>query len=368
MVCGSVTYPVLSEGEFEMSENRVGARPKHTGFTLIELLVVIAIIAVLIALLLPAVQQAREAARRTQCKSNLKQLGLAMHNYLEVNSVFPYGFRFNSGKTHQGDTWMQRILPFIDQAPRYSAYEANTVTIVGYASSCGAGLTPPTSGYFNVGNGFTETYIPALGCPSDTSQKSTDYVKNCASGANNYMGNYVAAAGVTPGAGADVGANIPSPAVYPNIGASAGDNGGAFICADIPGVNGSFSTRDIRDGTSNTAFLSETVLRPGGLGQGGAYWSSGGYGGYGYAGNYVPNTNVYDRNWVCGLAASSAPKGAPCLSFSSTTAHNSARSYHSGGVTLCLADGSVRFINDAIDLVTWQALNKRADGMVIGEY
>jgi len=86
---------------------------RQRGFTLIELLVVIAIIAVLVALLLPAVQQAREAARRSSCKNNLKQLGLAMHNYHDVFTIFPYGHQ-TEGVTHRRDNWFQRILPYID--------------------------------------------------------------------------------------------------------------------------------------------------------------------------------------------------------------------------------------------------------------
>src|SRR5687767_15656460 len=107
------------------------------GFTLIELLVVIAIIAILIALLLPAVQQAREAARRTQCKNNLKQLGLALHNYLDVHGRFPIGQQFRgtwdgtndsagaAGNGGTGFAWGSYVLPFIDQAPLYNQFDFN---------------------------------------------------------------------------------------------------------------------------------------------------------------------------------------------------------------------------------------------------
>ena len=106
-------------------------KSRFRGFTLIELLVVIAIIAVLIALLLPAVQQAREAARRTQCKNNLKQLGLACHNYLDNYKQFPQnydgrGFLENSGQGWQGGTgcfgWLVMSLPYLDQAPLYNQF------------------------------------------------------------------------------------------------------------------------------------------------------------------------------------------------------------------------------------------------------
>src|SRR5690242_14988078 len=110
-------------------------KARHVGFTLIELLVVIAIIAILIALLLPAVQQAREAARRTQCKNNLKQLGLAMHNYLDVARQFPmgYGAQFTGTAATVQDgnwAWGSFLLPYIDQAPLYSKLNVGNFTVL----------------------------------------------------------------------------------------------------------------------------------------------------------------------------------------------------------------------------------------------
>ena len=104
------------------SRHRFQQSHQHRGFTLIELLVVIAIIAILIALLLPAVQQAREAARRTQCRNNLKQIGLALHNYEALHGVFPPGVLGNNGNAAAGQklhTWMAQTLPFLDQGPMH---------------------------------------------------------------------------------------------------------------------------------------------------------------------------------------------------------------------------------------------------------
>src|SRR5947207_281778 len=98
---------------------------RRLGFTLIELLVVIAIIAVLVALLLPAVQQAREAARRSQCKNNLKQIGLALHNYLDAYTKFPIGSA-NTQPGGWGSPLWVAILPYIDEAPRYNKWDFNT--------------------------------------------------------------------------------------------------------------------------------------------------------------------------------------------------------------------------------------------------
>lgn len=104
---------------------------RRTGFTLIELLVVIAIIAVLIALLLPAVQQAREAARRTQCRNNLKQLGLALHNYHDQHNVFPTGSAGSyttGGTVDRRSSWALSLLPFVDQANFYNKFNLNQIS------------------------------------------------------------------------------------------------------------------------------------------------------------------------------------------------------------------------------------------------
>ncbi len=129
-------------------------RRKSRGFTLIELLVVIAIIAILIALLLPAVQQAREAARRSQCKNNMKQIGLAMHNYHEVNNGFPVG-----NYSCCWGTWIVGILPYIDQAPLYKNYNFNNKY----------GVPTDNARYGHTTNkDVTTKRLTVLTCPSDT--------------------------------------------------------------------------------------------------------------------------------------------------------------------------------------------------------
>src|SRR5690606_21913647 len=137
-------------------------RPARRAFTLIELLVVIAIIAILIALLLPAVQQAREAARRSQCQNTLKQIGLALHNYHDTNSTFPIGAQTPQYKPN----WRAAILPFLDQAPVYNKLDFRALQSKGFmAGSANSGVYP---GY-DVENGvLNNLFISVYKCPSST--------------------------------------------------------------------------------------------------------------------------------------------------------------------------------------------------------
>ena len=116
------------------------SRPKKSAFTLIELLVVIAIIAILIALLLPAVQQAREAARRSQCKNNLKQFGLALHNYHDTFSMFPIGGTGDRDYRPRV-SWQVRVLPFLDQAPLYNQIDMAGTTAIAVDQTLADGRT-----------------------------------------------------------------------------------------------------------------------------------------------------------------------------------------------------------------------------------
>ena len=292
---------------------------RRRGFTLIELLVVIAIIAVLIALLLPAVQQSREAARRTQCKNNLKQIGLAMHNYNADTSRLPIGvMRQGVGTTGlaitvSGYTWYRRILPYIDQAVIYNQYNENA----NYYSA-------------NPNRACSQTPIPMLRCPSDFPVAFFNNIPQY---------NYLVNVGNT-----NVGKNTPvNGAVY---------SAGPFDFSST--TTGTCSTfAQITDGSSNTMMMGE--VRVGatspdyrGLVQYAMFATM--------TGNLPPNTPIAD------LTQSGDCVSSPDLlrAAGSTTNYNyqiSMRSRHVGGAHALLCDGSVRFFSNNIDLNTIRAIS-----------
>ncbi|MCA9046851.1 MAG: DUF1559 domain-containing protein, partial [Planctomycetaceae bacterium] len=198
---------------------------RHRGFTLIELLVVIAIIAVLIALLLPAVQQAREAARRSQCKNNLKQIGLALHNYHDTFTVFPPGYitrninntAMATMESGPGFAWGTMILPYIDQAPLYNHFDFNE----------------DATDHHNAEHG--SEFLPVFACPSDP--QPNKFTVTDGGGTTYELGsaNYVGIFGYG--------------SVTMNAGQPQGD--GLFYRNSRKGM------RDVTDGTSNTIMVGE---------------------------------------------------------------------------------------------------------------
>ncbi|WP_339730432.1 DUF1559 domain-containing protein, partial [uncultured Gimesia sp.] len=202
---------------------------RRSGFTLIELLVVISIIAILIALLLPAVQQAREAARRSTCKNNLKQIGLAMHNYNDAHSTFPPGGLGNDLWSTEDFAsnrigWPQMILPFLDQAPLYNQISPYINT------TNSGGKLMPWKGWPG-----TTSPLPMLMCPSDPGSGKVALYPGLG-----FQGNYLACAGSTTftADAAHVGQNL---------------NGMFYQISRT-------RMRDITDGSSNTLMVSETNL------------------------------------------------------------------------------------------------------------
>jgi len=321
------------------------------GFTLIELLVVIAIIAVLIALLLPAVQQAREAARRSQCKNNLKQIALALHNYHDTFGLFPYGGRGEGASTiHSRDSWFQRVLPYVDQAPMYQRLESDTTI---YFWQAAAGSEMRTIG---------ETVVSAFVCPSDPDQTNN---RGGASTSWAFQGNYAGNGGVgtytiTSSGMIDVSVRSVITPLYSTSG--------------IFSISSSTRMSNIVDGTSNTLLVGEGIVRPGTgtWGNLGGYWGGATHGAVTFTAAEVPNTSVPDSLYSCKTPNTpSAPNGAPCsgsTSNSSPNRYNFLRSYHTGGVQVALCDGSVKFVSNNIDLQTWRKAGIAADGQVMGEF
>jgi len=343
---------------------------RDSGFTLIELLVVIAIIAVLIALLLPAVQAAREAARRSQCINNLKQIGLAIHNYHQAIDSLPPG--------HFGTGWndwnaMTMLLPYMEQGTLY-----NTINFANVGDAADPVYKPNTTAF--------RTKINGLLCPSDPDRLTNVF------GHSNYYGN----SGNTPESIFDNKSHGASNGLFASVNHENGK----------PNAN-AVSFRDITDGLSQTAAFSERVkginsgfngfdaVRPtsaemsvnidatagangvfndaipnvyfaacraaspylptsnfntSGAISAGEYWWDGHF----ETGNY--NHIMTPNTWSCDDAANDwvNDSGASTVS-----------SHHAGGINSCFADGSVRFIKDSVAATVWWALGSRSGGEVI---
>jgi prepilin-type N-terminal cleavage/methylation domain-containing protein/prepilin-type processing-associated H-X9-DG protein len=351
---------------------------ERRGFTLIELLVVIAIIAVLIALLLPAVQAAREAARRAQCVNNLKQIGLALHNYHSANNALPWG---------DGPWWIEwsahtLLLPYIEQGPIYNALNFSDMQTLGQTAMPNDNPACTTAEYRSI-SGFL--------CPSDQDRLTSP------DGHNNYMAN----SGSAPNSCYYGNSNpaVPSwnqpnagPFIYSSNGVDTGTAHGG------PSINFAMIT----DGTSNTAAFSERVKAIGNnLGNTTAPFDTGmptaslgtppavsttvenqsqpyyqvcqqnppkPVGSNQDAANFNDD-NISGSTWVTGQPANTRyvhvmpPNTWSCRS-GLQIAHV-ASSHHPGGVNVLFCDGSVKFIKATIGLQTWWALGTRSGGEIV---
>jgi prepilin-type N-terminal cleavage/methylation domain-containing protein len=315
-----------------MHPTRFVPRPSWGAFTLIELLVVIAIIGVLIALLLPAVQKVREAANRTKCQNNLKQLGLGLHHYHSVHERFPLGnsnpMGYDPGSEPDRRNWaVTYLLPYIEQQALHDGVETYLANGAPYIVYCP----------------LHATVMPIFMCPADPANPKTLTGGQGSTNQQGFHGNYAACAGST--------------AFNP----ASGDDGGT----DLDGLFYAFSkTRfsDILDGTSNTLMLSELIISPdiNNHDVRGRLFNPAKQGGVLFSTLYPPNTAVADRLQWC----QSIPP-APCLS-TWAGINLSARSYHLGGVNGVFADGSGRFMANQVAPPTWTALGTRAGGEPIG--
>jgi prepilin-type N-terminal cleavage/methylation domain-containing protein len=335
----------------------------RTGFTLIELLVVIAIIAVLIALLLPAVQQAREAARRTQCKNQLKQLGVALHNYHDTVSRFPYA---TAGQPQQltAHTWNELILPYLEQSALYNqinfnVHNGNNVT-VGASGLTNYALLNNKHYPFQAcpSNPYSGGVSPIGGGPFDIGTVASDPTGSPCLGISATPMSYVPCIG---GSGDAFGGNAPfsdcpsanSYCSLPNTTSqsdSPGQTAGIFNNGLV-----SLSFRDIIDGSSNTIMLAE---RRGELSV---------HGGMFGAQVHILTTGMKINSPNLNLTSANGTPGGP-LNLPAYRVNMGASSYHTGGAHFLLGDGSVRFISNNISFVTYNNLGNRADGQVIGDF
>jgi prepilin-type N-terminal cleavage/methylation domain-containing protein/prepilin-type processing-associated H-X9-DG protein len=372
------------------------------GFTLIELLVVIAIIAVLISLLLPAVQSAREAARRAQCVNNMKQIGLAVHNYVSTNEAIPPSAIASTTQNYQDQGVLCRILPFLEQSGDYNSINFN-YGVRGVWITGGAWNAPPMdesvwAGDWGRSNATANiTYVQAFLCPSDAEN----------GGNNQFFIN---------------GQNrlICTTSYYWNVGTARFFNGGMVNGPSYsPGVldneilnGGQCAGKTIKiasftDGTSNTAIMSESLqsaegqeMQSRGLrmvySQPGPLWKN--FATAGTPGNppdwlaaqYCQNTALADQYWWKGEFALSGghniyshtqtPNRKSCYwanvnQFPGTSSDQdfagatqtmvAASSTHPGGVNVLFMDGSVRFVKNSVNFAAWYAIATVAGGEVV---
>jgi prepilin-type N-terminal cleavage/methylation domain-containing protein/prepilin-type processing-associated H-X9-DG protein len=355
-------------------------RESSRGFTLIELLVVIAIIAVLIALLLPAVQAAREAARRAQCVNNLKQMGLALHNYQSSTNSFPLGaslqpYNGNTATTFWSD-WSAhaQLLPYIEGGAIYSA--CNFSVAPEWANNYG----------YRANSTATNSKVNTFACPSDPNANQQQSTGAGLGSNNSYMGS----TGTT---------TIGYPEATPNA-------NNAHISTGIFAYQKSYSMSDVTDGTSNTVAFAEMIAddqvggfeKKPGKGTGGAgnltavYFTDVNLAGLAAVRADIAACNAKWQSdgggregggyrWSCGAmgytmfntvippnGGGTIPWGAcrnNCCPQSRHADYVNASSFHPGGVNVCFTDGSVRFIKNTIAMNIWWAVGTRGNGEVV---
>lgn len=353
-------------------------RRRHA-FTLIELLVVIAIIALLIGLLLPGIQKAREAANRARCANNMHQIGVAVHNYNTANGHLPPGMvstnpvASTDPKAHDWQ-WgtLVYLTPYLEQTNVYNSMDLKLP------------FYPPTSSSPIYNGVAANTLCPTFLCPSDFSKSvssSSRLPGDQTYGPVNYCFNGGSGTVMSPQG------NLAEPF----------NADGVFYASVQPGFTDAVRLEDITDGTSTTAFMSESTLGTGGESQTTApadpqryyltFFTTTGFGDAMCAGTPLSYNGSNHRgfSWTKGEHRCTAynhyyppnhtlPDCIMSLSdtdparYATSVGFRAARSVHGGGVNLMLGDGSVRFVKDNIPLATWRALSTRAGKEIIGKY
>lgn len=329
------------------------------GFTLIELIVVVGIIAILMALLLPAVQFVRESARRAQCQNNLKQLGLAFHNYVDAHRRLPLGTVCGpegcrsagdnkcrgcggSGRWADDNGWFPLLLPYIEQAHLHAQIDFDVALVAPAPYSIPSSADP----YY--GNWLARTTpIPLFGCPSDGLKRNeweTPWAR--------HLANYVVNFGST------------------DFGQRKSLDGARFEGAPF-GVRRGDRLAEIIDGTSNTLLMAE-VIAPVGQEWTGYYADITIAAGGAFMTHYGPNTSECER--LTRICFADGSNGIPCCRLIGSSYIEvedmvmSSRSHHSGGVNVLMADGSCRFVSESIALPLWRAIGSSKGKEAVAEF
>jgi prepilin-type N-terminal cleavage/methylation domain-containing protein len=303
-------------------------------FTLVELLVVIAIIGVLVSLLLPAVQGAREAARRSSCSNNLRQIALAMHNHHDAHLKLPPGSQGNPSWGRDSWSWYCFTLPYLEQTAMYEQID----------------FTQRFNGAATRGGVARKEHLKPMLCPSDTKKIQEQGIANWQNSLHNYVGCYGSS-------------NFNSGLAPWNV----VDGYAGFAGMFVPERSANF--KDCTDGLSNTAFLGE-IITP----EQENIWSSLGRTqvsmGAGYTTFLTPNASANDRTNRCHTQLAGA-LGAKCTQHADWDWGANVvalRSQHPGGAMMALTDASVRFVPNTIDVNTWRTVGGRDDGQVAANW
>jgi prepilin-type N-terminal cleavage/methylation domain-containing protein/prepilin-type processing-associated H-X9-DG protein len=331
-------------------------RSRKFGFTLIELLVVIAIIATLVALLLPAVQQAREAARRTQCKNNLKQYGLALQNYHDTYGMFPYSGAEPQWWSANMLSWQWRVLPFMDQAPLYNMVNSEAPAAYSVVLADGTKLTDHS--------------VPYGRCPSDDSKKRSVGDTWDLWGGDAYLGSYTGSSGAYFIESID-----PTCTPYVSVIGFQGhwepisNMGSTRLLGFMDREHGWRANQDrlttiarITDGTSNTIAVGEIRANCHDHLAGGIF--------------YANSLNASHASTVCAINDFTSCEDQQQIRWPKCAGYYKHewniswgfKSRHAGGAQFVFADGSVHFLGESINMATYQKLGAPQDGQTVGDY